>query len=505
VRGAFTASSAPYAEGAFAYVERALDRYAEEWTSARVASCEATRVPHEQAEPVFALRTACLDLRADELRTLVDVFEHADLRAVDVSAEAVDALTSVRTCSDVAALEARVKSPDAAIAPRVEALRAEVARQKGLAYAGRDAEARADLDRLVADVAATGYRPLLAEALLQRAFAEARRVEDDRAVATLLEAVGHAEASREDEVAALGWARLVREHLMAAADVDGAKAALARARAAVDRLDGRTPARNVLLTNEAFLLLSVGELSKAAELEGRLIADLDTRPGESDAERMQVLLDLGRVLRFAGDAAGAREANRRELAIARRAFGEEHPRATLAMSELGLDAVDLGDLAEAESLLSTSLADQAYGKDDTHAVWGLLGLGQVYEKTGRAEEGLALARRAAGIEVRRFGESHPAVAYSQLRLAEALLRQRRYDEGLAVAKRVAALWEMFRGSGQFELARARTSVGEAELALGHVAEAKAALEAACAYWAAHEGPSDLRTRAASLLLSAKGR
>jgi hypothetical protein len=491
VRSSFLATNVPYAEVAWTRVRGSLDAYASELGKARVANCEA-----KEPAPVVALRSACLDQRSDELRTLVDVFAHADAHIVETSHEAVDSLTGLGGCADTSALAGRMKLPEPATAARVDALRRELARAKALLEGGREGDARVAAERLVGDARQTGYRPLLAEALLLRGQASARAADDAGSVKALFEAVGHAEASRDDEVAAMAWSMLVREHIAAAADVDASTSALARAHAAVDRLEGETGAGDVLAANEAFLIMSRGDLLGGAAIERRLILDLERRFGAGGLPLASPLFDLGRFLRLAGDASAARAAHVRAQSILEGALGHDHPRTLNATAELGLDLGELGD-PSAEEVLESVIAGQerAYGVDDTHEVFALLGLAEVLDRAGPGDRGLDLARRGAAIEERTFGPHHLAIAFSQTRLAEALLRHGRFAEALATAQRADALWRSFRGIAQFELARARTSVGEAELVLHHATEAVAALDWVVAYADAHQLSEALRARA----------
>src|SRR5690606_27910082 len=55
-----------------------LDAYAQEWSSMRVDSCEATRVRGEQSDALLDLRVACLDRRAYALEGLLARLEDRD-------------------------------------------------------------------------------------------------------------------------------------------------------------------------------------------------------------------------------------------------------------------------------------------------------------------------------------------------------------------------------------------------------------------------------------------
>ncbi len=486
-RQAFLATKLPYAEASWSYVARTLDGYAAEWSRMRAATCAATRIHHEQSEEVFALRTACLDRRLDELQELSLVFTHADAQVVETSAAAVSSLSSLRDCVDAAALAGRMKQPDPAIAGRVEALRRQLARTKANLDAGRYVDARTSGERIVAEARALQYRPLIAEALWTLANAR-DHLSDDTTIDTMLDAIANAEAGRQDDVAALGWASLVRRYV-AHADVAAATGALARARAAVDRLDGRTPARGDLLDNEGFLRLMSGQPGEAIRLYQTHVAELEGRANSEDLTMADTLEDLSRPLRFLERMKEAKAANARELTIRMSVLGPEHPRTADTMTSLGSDDVELGNLAEAETLLTRSLEliERTYGADHERSVWTLIALGELYDRSGRPEAGLSTIRRAEALLEGAGGKS-PLLPYVLVALAEAMHRRERYSDALAAAARAEDLYRAFPGIAVFAVERARLMAGEALLGLHRFNEAKVVLERALDGEEHGEGP-----------------
>jgi hypothetical protein len=78
VEASFLGTGASFAADAFAYVDKAIDKYAQTWIHAHTDACEATRLRGEQSEELLDLRMQCLFQRRAELSTLVDLFAAAD-------------------------------------------------------------------------------------------------------------------------------------------------------------------------------------------------------------------------------------------------------------------------------------------------------------------------------------------------------------------------------------------------------------------------------------------
>src|SRR6185369_7576787 len=146
---AFTATGVSYGEAVSASVMRAFDRYFAGWTAAHREACRATRVRGEQSEELLDRRMACLDQRFRQAGALVDVFAHADAGLVKTAVDVTGKLASVDECSDEAALR--------------------------------------DLDAVVAEARAVAYRPLEAQALYLKGFAQNALGHNREAEATLFD------------------------------------------------------------------------------------------------------------------------------------------------------------------------------------------------------------------------------------------------------------------------------------------------------------------------------
>ena len=166
VKAQFLATNKSFAQSAFDAVAQRLDGRSSAWTAMRTEACEATRKRGEQPESVMVLRMSCLDRRANEMKELVGVFETADASVVERAVGATSALTPLDGCADIARLTAAIEPPkDPA---KVGELRATIDKAKVLTDAGKYKDAHA-IAKDAADAARKlAYRPLVAEALVQR-------------------------------------------------------------------------------------------------------------------------------------------------------------------------------------------------------------------------------------------------------------------------------------------------------------------------------------------------
>ncbi|NVB78861.1 MAG: serine/threonine protein kinase, partial [Kofleriaceae bacterium] len=125
IHARFTASGAPFAETAWAAVDRGLSAFANRWTSAQTDACEATRVRGVQSDQILTLRAACLNRARAEVDALATLLGEADRSTIEHAVSAIDALPSLDECSNVTALLAPVPPPsgrDAAAVAQIDAL-----------------------------------------------------------------------------------------------------------------------------------------------------------------------------------------------------------------------------------------------------------------------------------------------------------------------------------------------------------------------------------------------
>ena len=410
---AFAASGAPNADETWHRVSQSLDAYAASWTASRTDACRATRIRGDQSDAVFTLRTQCLDRRRGELEALAGVFARADRDVVEHAVEATSRLGPVSDCDDTASLASRVLVPESSDArAKVERVRRALDGVRALESAGKFKDALADAKKEVSEADAIGFRPALAEALLVEGRLENETGDSRTAAAELDRAVDAAEAGRHDEVAAEAWITLV-EVLGATLDrMNDANAAVARARAAVERLGSPPPVAQMLHDALGTIDQEAGRYADAVK-EHRAAVDLAKKAfGPRDLRVARSLSKLGGALRDDGDLAGALDALHESLAIEEDILGPTHPDVAETLDDVAVTLSRSGRYAEARTAYERTLAIQERVLGPNHPLVGdtLTSLVVAMRWSGAAAEALPLAERAERIEEAAFGADNDRTA-----------------------------------------------------------------------------------------------
>lgn len=399
VRQAFLATGAAFAAPAWTAVERRIDAYTRDWSAAHREACEATRRRGEQSEDLLDRRMFCLDQRLREAEALAGLFARADRQVVAEAVDAAAGLAPLASCTDMAALRAKVPPPAAAPArARVAALGRELAQVKAQSAAGRYAAAVSAARPLVAKAAGLGYGPAAAEALFLAGDLEEKTGQLEPAEATLHRAVWKAEESADDEVKARAAIALVR--------------VLGKGQNLFERAD------------------------EWAQLASATVLRLD-RHEELEAELAH---ELG-VLRTAEGRYEEALAQHRRAVAMRRAVAPGSPALAASLGETGVDLFRLGRFDEAMAAFAEARTIQhaVLGADHPDLAGTLNRIGNIHFMQGRDAEAVPLLSRALALREAAFGANHPLVADSLSNLANAYDLLTRYDEALALYRRALAV------------------------------------------------------------------
>ncbi|HSK05782.1 MAG TPA: serine/threonine-protein kinase, partial [Kofleriaceae bacterium] len=212
MKAAFLASGRPHAAASFERLTAMLDGWSRSWALGYRDACEDTRVRREQSEHLLDLRMACLGRRLAEADATIALLAAGGGDAVDHALEAAMMLPALAPCEDAAALTATVAPPETMLARmQVEAVRDQLHEARGLERLGRY-RAAVDVARAALGSArATGYRPVIAEALL---IVGRNQLElADPAAADALREAMHAAAAAGDDVAMINAAARLIEAL----------------------------------------------------------------------------------------------------------------------------------------------------------------------------------------------------------------------------------------------------------------------------------------------------
>ncbi|HXJ21571.1 MAG TPA: serine/threonine-protein kinase [Polyangia bacterium] len=336
IHRAFVATGKSYAETAFSSMSRYLDQYTGQWVGMYAEACEATNLRGEQSAEVLDLRMACLNERLTDLRALTDLFASADAKVVENAVTSTGSLARLDRCADVALLRAVIKPPaDEATRARVDALRSQLAHLKAVWRAGRCSDAGPLARDLLGQVRATGYQPLLAEALLSVATDGEDCAAASERIGLLQECFAVALASRHDEVVARAASflpSLVADRLRQPA---AARQWIDVARAALARIGGHPILSATIDESESTVLQREGRAAEAVAAAQRARQAQEKLLGRDHPYAIACLNNEGEALEVAGrnDEALARLTAARDGAV--RTMGATHPYVAMVENNRG--------------------------------------------------------------------------------------------------------------------------------------------------------------------------
>ncbi|QRN97346.1 serine/threonine protein kinase [Archangium violaceum] len=488
VEKAFLATGQPYAATTWAGVKRELDAYASDWVERQREACVATRLRGQASEELLTARTACLERRRAELKALTDVLTEANVTVVERAVEAARGLSELGPCAEVEPAAAHVK-PDPQLEPRVEGLRASLARARALRISGQYPAGLSVAAPVVAEARTLGYPPLLAEALLELGQQQADFGNPD-AEHTLKEAVWRADAVRLDEVRTEALVALTQLVAYDAARVHDGHDWFHQARALLvrTRRQGRILAE--LESSHGLVYAAQGDVAAAEASHRNALAVLEQVSPEENPEKAVVLRRLGNALSAQGRYEEALLVYQRAHADFRKALGDEHPRVGSSLVNIGTTLTALGRHGEALEPLRQGVAIVARTLPVKHPFrsQALNALGFALWRDGDTKQALDVLRRAVATAEHTRGPEHPEVAQPCNTLGLVLLDAGEPKQALEAFARALRIREHALGAHHPELAGPLTGQGEALMKLGRTAEALAPLERALSLRTTHAVP-----------------
>ncbi|HEX8819302.1 MAG TPA: tetratricopeptide repeat-containing protein kinase family protein, partial [Archangium sp.] len=492
VEKAFLATGQPYAADAWVGVKAAIGAYASDWVGQRQKACEATRLQGVATEELLTARTACLERRRSELKALTDVLSEADAAVVERSVEAVRGLAELRPCEDVDPLALRASlPPDAQAAARVEELRASLARARALRASGQYSAGLAVMAPVTTEARTLGYRPLVAEALLELGQQQLG-LGDAGAERNLKEAAWTADEVRLDEVRAEAMVALTELVAYDAARVPDGHDWYHQARALLvrTRRQGRLLAE--LESAHGVVYSAQGDAAAAEASQRNALVVLEqaaSAPGSAGDghETAVVLRRLGNTLSAQGRHAEALPVYERARVAFVKALGGEHPRVGSTLVNIGTTLSALGRHDEALEPLrqGVGILERTLPVRHPFRAVALDALGAALWREGKPDEAVRVLRRAVEAAEQTRGPTHPDVAQPCSTLGQVLVEAGRASEAVEVLERAVGIRERTLGPKHPELAAPLTGLGEALLKLGRASEALTPLERALALRESH--------------------
>jgi tetratricopeptide (TPR) repeat protein len=460
---AFRATGKPFAEDAFRGAAKALDAYGSAWVTMRDDACQATLVRAQQSSELMDLRMACLEDRLSSMRALVARFARADAKVVENALRAADALPPLSECADATALRAPVRPPtDPTARARIAGVRARLADARAVRNAAAPTpEDLAAAHQAVEDARATGYAPVLAEALENEGveLELAHKLPD--AVASLQEAQLTAVTAHDTTLETLTWIELAHADETDHRTAEGKSAAL-QAHAGISRDGGDDLRLSRLLGVDARLADDEGRFAEAIDAAKRALAIREQRLPGDHPDIAEGLNDLSVIAFDAGDLDAAIDYSRRALSIREAAFGPNHPAVGAALGNLANALDQQGKCDEAVEDYQRVLAvfTAAFGPDDPMVIYTWDNLGQAYNDKEDYAAALDAQTRALRLGERVLGPTHPEVVTMWVNLAVTYRRLRRYDDAIAAAQRYVGLTEAANGPDDPEIVIGLTNIGQ---------------------------------------------
>ena len=446
VRSAFAVSGVPYADDAHAAVSARVDRYLTDWRGERQRACEATHVRKVQTPELLELRSLCLDRRALRLRGLIDAWRRAEPAMVENAVRAADELPELASCADGELLRLGMRPPtDPEVAARVNDIRAQLAAGHAREYAGDYDGGIALAEQQAVEAARLEYAPVRAEALYLAGRLRILRSRDDdvqRGRAQLLQAVGLAESSRHDLLAARIWNTLTGLRAMDAPDAAERGRFSMRAVAAVARIGDRGLEFAHTVRNQGLLAFFDKDHEQAVAHLQRAI-DLLSRRGGHPLMVAQYRMELGNALDQLGRTDDARTAHQQSMDELRAQLGPRHPRVATQAFNMGRVLVSSGEFDAARALLADLPATwtSLQGKSGRMVGQVHMLLADLEQQAGHLDAAERHARQALAIYELHYRQDNPTrLMQPVLVLSVIEYRRRQYEEALELGQEAIALY-----------------------------------------------------------------
>ena len=465
IASAFAASKTPFHEQTFKALERTIDGYAAEWTTAVVETCEATKVRGEQSEQAMMLRQDCLDQRLVELRAFTTLITKADDKVVEKAGNGALSLEPIKRCANLAQLGASTPL-SAEQRAKVQPVLAKLAEAKAGLNVGNLGRAINAGTEAVNGAKEMGYEPLEAEARLILGFALLQVGNVADAAASLSEATWAGLRSRRDDlvaIAALHAALTVSEGL----SKDGeAKIWIALGRAAAQRAGIDPHLELKRLETEGIVAGNRGDLLRAREAHEKALATALELYGKNSPLVARPHQLLAATTARASDYLAARPNYERGLELLEAYLGPHHPDIALMLSGLGSSYHYTGEIEKAFAAFERSLAirERVFGQASPVLIPTLNNFAELLRGQDKADKALVVIERAQKITNTTVGKAHPYFVIITSTRGEVLTSLGRRDDARAALDEALQVGEKVKSPylAEAQNARARLAVEEAQ-------------------------------------------
>ncbi len=480
IEQAMLGTSVPFAADTWRRTREQLDGYMGRWAAMHEQTCRATRIDGHQPEPLMAVRMTCLEQRRAEARALTHVLEHPDRQIIEKAVEASRNLPAIDDCADVTSLTTVKALPaDPAARTGIEALRREIGELRVRGDSGKYKDVTASAPALVDRARATGYEPVLADALFVLGDAEDHLGAKSDAAATYHEAFYAAEAGKSEDVKV--HALIALEGVLAdQRKFDDARATSRLADAASTRLTDPDAYRAEWHSANAWASCRDGKYDESAAEFRKAIAVAERNADAKPVRLARMYSRAGGMLGDAGHFTEGLDLLDRADATFVRVLGPDHPARLTTAVNRGAVLLDQGrwDAALATTDTALELAGRVLPPESGTFANLLNNRADALHGLGRNEEARVAAQRAVDIGRVAAGPKSVTTAGYLINLGEALAGLGRHDESVAAFNEVLAIIEPALPADHEWVAEARAGRAEVNVARDQARDALPDLERA---------------------------
>lgn len=411
-----------------------FNRYADEWASVRRGVCKATRVEHRRSESAFDDATICLERARASFANVIEILAIGNTTTFENLDPVLAKLQSPKACEHARTMG--VQPPALKDKDHVAAYRERIDHAGLLTAAGQPTVALTSLTELLPEIDAIGYLPLASEARLQLGNAKKEIGDVAGAEESLFEAVLQAERSGDANV----------------------------------RLDAMIQ----------LAVIAVDDHENLAEAR-RWLAQADAIAGSVEADpRVQAHLAIvtGMVASLANDLDTAESSYRTALLLAKDLGDGSNALLAAARTRLAIVFVQAGKHAEARVMdteIEEDLTKRLGPRHPSVAALALnVGLGAL--ERGELDEAGRQAERALSIQTEAFGAESPRIAAALRLNAAVAIERKQWARAIDLAGRAWQLERLHFDRGHSERAAALVRLAEARLAIGDLVGALADYE-----------------------------
>ncbi|NVJ01065.1 tetratricopeptide repeat protein [Myxococcus sp. AM009] len=476
--GVFLATKQPYAQDAWAMVERTLDDYTARWSREWTEACEATWVERRQPEEVLRHRSQCLDWRRDKVRALTDLLVQASATEVREAASLMGTLPDLAACTAQGVRAAHaLATPTPVASPEKELLRTRLARIEALHAARREREGVEQAREVHARARELGERGLEAEGLFWQGLMHQGLHEDAEAERLLKQAALAAEALGLDELKARAHIELVWVYGVNLHQLEPALEWGQQAQATLERLGGAPNLQYHLHRSLGGALFNHGKYAEATEHFLQARQQASAALGEDHPRMAGMWANSGMGLSTLGRYEEATDAVRHALELGVKWLGPRHPR--VAHIQINLVMLLLQRQRPDEALplaLEAVRTYEASGQESPGETRARMFLGHIHLRRKEYAQAREALEHGLAVGERVFGPTAPDLADTLTGLARVLAAQGRNAEALVPIQRALAHQVQGLGPKHFMLGDTLLQQGRAQLALGRTAQALESFE-----------------------------